>query len=262
MAVFGDVHGNVWALDAVLQAIEAAKADVSIFLGDAVLRVPAPREAMERLRASVDLAVRGNYDWFVIGGFPGEAERIAREPYLPAEVAWTRRQLTPQDVAYLERLPLTTRLFEGTEMHLVVAHASPGKAFGGLFPPPGQHRWGMTDAACRALLEGEPAPTILCGHTHAVMDRRVGRYRILNPGSVSLGWNRADEMDGLARWALLEWEPGGWRVEFREEEYDHRPVWEAYRRWELWPELCRYEKPRWWGERAREFAERCADVRK
>lgn len=226
-----------------------------LFLGDAVLRVPAPRESMALIRSIDAQGVRGNYDWFVIGNFPRQEERFVEEPFLPDEVAWTKELLSDEDLDYLHQLPITFRLFEGTPMEVVVCHASPGRAFGGLFPHPDVHRWGMSDEECLALLEGEPAPTVLCAHTHAVMDRTVGRYRIINPGSVSLGWNERDQMDGLARWALLTWKNGNWQVEFHTETYPHEPVWEAYLRWPLWPKLRDYPKPKWWGERVREFAE-------
>lgn len=254
IAAFADVHGNWWAMEAVFEAIRRERPDLVVFLGDAILRVPAPRETMERLRAFNHQPVRGNYDWFVIGGFPGEEERLRREPFLIDEVAWTRQQLSADDLAYLEAMPIDRRLFPGEPQELLACHASPGKAFGGIFPPPEAHPFGMSDEACLALLEGETAPTLLCGHTHAAMDRQIGPYRVINPGSVSLGWNERDEMDGYARWALLDWDGRRWRVSFRREGYDHRRVWEAYRNWPLWPQTRRYEKPRWWGERARRFA--------
>lgn len=261
LALFADVHGNPWALESILRAIRREKPDQVIFLGDALLRVPAPKESIELIRSIPHISIRGNYDWFVIGGFPGQERRFQEEPFLPDEIAWTKEQLSADDLKYLDDMPLTVRLFEGTPQEVVLCHASPGKAFGGIFPPPEKHDWGMTDDQVRPLLEGESAPTVLCAHTHAVMDRRIDRYRVINPGSVSLGWNQHAEMDAYARWALITWNGRDWDVDFRAEAYPTKPVWDAYLKWPLWPMVRNYPKPKWWGEKAEYFANNAAAAR-
>ncbi len=257
IALFSDTHGNAVALAAVLAAIQRESPDVVAFLGDAVMRVPMPAETMALLRSLPHVAVRGNYDWIVTGDFPNRERRFATEPFLPAEIAWVRQRLSTEDKAYLDQLPITVRLFSGTPHEIVLCHASPGKCFGGLVPAY-SHCGPMTDEQTLALLEGEPAPLVACGHTHCGMDRTVGRYRIINAGSVSLGWSLHDNIDGLAWWALLDRRPAGWQVQFRSASYDHTRVWRAYEAWELWPLLREYKHPRWWGDEARRWAMRQA----
>jgi predicted phosphodiesterase len=257
IALFSDVHGNAVALAAVLAAIQRESPDVVAFLGDAVLRVPMPAETMALLRSLPHIAVRGNYDWMLTGDFPNREERFAAEPFLPAEIAWVGEQLSTEDTTYLDQLPMTVRLFSGTPQEIVLCHASPGKCFGGLFKV-NSHFKPMTDEQALALLEGEPATLIACGHTHCGMDRTVGRYRIINAGSVSLGWNLQDTADDRAWWALLDWRPEGWQVQFRSASYDHIRVWQAYEAWELWPLMQEHRKPRGWGEAVNQWAMRQA----
>ena len=177
IAAFADIHGNVVALQAVLAAVQQAKPDLVVFLGDALGRVPMPAQTMALLHSVSHIAVRGNYDWIATGDFPNKEERFAHAPYLQIEVAWLQAQLTQADMAYLTDSPLDQRLFIGTAQEIVICHASPGRCWNGLFPV-NSHYKQMSDAECLGLLLGESAPMVLCGHTHAVTDRMVGLIRV------------------------------------------------------------------------------------
>jgi predicted phosphodiesterase len=48
------------------------------------------------------------------------------------------------------------------------------------------------------ILDGVTQDLVVCGHTHAQFDRRVGGTRLLNPGSVGLPFGAPG-----AHWALL-----------------------------------------------------------
>ena len=65
IAILGDVHGNVAALDAALAEIEAARPDAIAITGDLVMNGPRPSEVLARVRA-LDSAgaavVQGNTD--------------------------------------------------------------------------------------------------------------------------------------------------------------------------------------------------------
>ncbi|NIQ52254.1 MAG: metallophosphoesterase, partial [Gammaproteobacteria bacterium] len=63
----------------------------------------------------------------------------------------------------------------------------------------------------RPVLEPTGADLMVCGHTHMQFDRRVGRCRVVNAGSVGMPFGATG-----AHWALLG--PGG--VELRRTEYD------------------------------------------
>lgn len=252
IAVFADIHGNATALEAVLNDVRRARPGEVVFLGDALLRVPMPAETMELLRAENPMAVGGNYDRIVCRSLPNLEERFAQEPYLDAEIAWTCDRITPEDQAYLRALPSCIRLFAGTWQEVCFVHGSPF-SFRGLFPQ-------MSDDECMALLRDEPASTIVCGHTHAAMDRTVGRYRIVNPGSVMLGRGPSGSMDGRAWWILLSWDGSRWRVKFRSTEYDHRRVWEAFATWHLLPLMQQHEERRHHIEQARRWAEHRAGL--
>ena len=70
IAVLADIHGNLLALDAVLDDLKhRGGADITVNLGDCVSGPLWPRETMERLQALDLPTVRGNHD-----------RRVAQDP--------------------------------------------------------------------------------------------------------------------------------------------------------------------------------------
>ena len=61
-ALYSDIHGNSAALDAVLADIAAAGITERYCLGDLVGYGPDPSGVIERVRATGDPVIRGNYD--------------------------------------------------------------------------------------------------------------------------------------------------------------------------------------------------------
>ena len=72
VAVISDVHGNLPALEAVLDAIDHVEVDLVVSNGD-VAAGPMPRETIERLMRLGDRArlVRGNADRAMVAAFDG-----------------------------------------------------------------------------------------------------------------------------------------------------------------------------------------------
>ena len=62
----------------------------------------------------------------------------------------------------------------------------------------------LTDEEIATLLQGVDAPTIIAAHSHLSLNRKVGDYHLINPGSVGV------PIDGIhgASYALLEGTPG------------------------------------------------------
>ncbi len=97
--VLSDVHGNRFGLEAVLQ--HGADCDAVLCLGDVVGYGAHPNECCEMLRERGAVCLSGNHDAAVFGGISTEwFNDIAA-----TAVAWTRRALTPENLAWLETLP-------------------------------------------------------------------------------------------------------------------------------------------------------------
>ncbi|WP_040382829.1 metallophosphoesterase family protein [Deinococcus apachensis] len=215
VAVISDVHGNAFALEAVLREVRQADPDVTVNLGDQVEGSADPARAaalqLELARAGA-LEVRGNNEEKL---WPGGR----RSPLSHEYGAWLESHVDPELLARLAALPLTARALDGA---LFACHGTPESAWDSLlwvWQPEGEgkgfYRARDPRELC-ALVEPLEAEVVLCGHTHRPGGTRVGDTLVVNAGAVS------DQVDGdpRARWTLLTRGRGGWSVEFRSVPYD------------------------------------------
>ncbi len=116
LAIVSDIHANLEALQATLQQISTQQVDRIVCLGDVVGYNTNPVECIALLRGCNPLWVAGNHDRAVTGqittaGFSHTAARA---------IAWTRTQLSADDVDFLAGLPLKASL----EAHLIAVHGA------------------------------------------------------------------------------------------------------------------------------------------
>ncbi len=203
VAALYDIHGNLPALEAVLEQIRAAQVDRIVVGGD-VLPGPLP---VETLTSLLDLPIpveyiQGNGEVAVLAALEG------REAYaLPKQVQeimrWTAQQLTAEHVGVLAGWPKTVRLEIPGLGEVLFCHATPrneNENFTRLTP----------EEVLLPLFEGLHASVVVCGHTHMQFDRMVGKTRVVNAGSVGMPFG-----DPGADWLLL-----GPDVELRHTNYD------------------------------------------
>ena len=113
-AILGDIHSNLAAFEAVLEDIERkGKADELWCLGDIVGYGPDPHQCIELLRQHNHLCVAGNHDWAAIG----KADISLFNPVAAMACRWTAKQLNPEEVHYLENLPLVLQRDDFTLVH-------------------------------------------------------------------------------------------------------------------------------------------------
>jgi predicted phosphodiesterase len=187
-AVLADIHGQLPALDAVLDEVDAAAADVIVLLGDIALG-PMPAETLDRLAALGDRAVwvHGNCEREMITAFDGGD---LPEPY--AEMARGSAGLIDRvHRDLLDNLPLTVTLDIDGLGPTVFCHASPRRDDEMILVDSPPRRWAE-------VLAGVDAETVIFGHTHMPFDRLAGGHRVVNAGSVGMPYGHPG-----ASWALL-----------------------------------------------------------
>lgn len=203
--VISDIHANLAALEAVLEDAAQFNYEKVWCLGDIVGYGPEPDECTARIKALGALTVVGNHDWAVLG-------RMDVEDFNPEAgraVLWTRQQLKPESLAWLNALPREP-LAEG---EFTLTHGSPRDPV---------WEYVMNAAIARANLEHFGTPACLVGHTHVpavyLWQNGEGRPRvlllqagedapirgheraILNPGSVG----QPRDNDSRAAYAILD----------------------------------------------------------
>jgi len=198
LAVLYDVHGNLPALEAVLDDAFAAGADRFVLGGDYCVWGPWPRETLERLQALPAASwIRGNSDRALLG----EDDLFGPD----GAYTFTRGALLREQIEWLHALP--ERVSFGGELFCHASPLSDEETFG---PKPG-----LGD---ERLLAGEHRRLIVFGHSH-IQFRRPGPAEtvLVNPGSVGLPLDG----DTRAAWALRS--PDG-EIELRRTEYDSAPT--------------------------------------
>ena len=193
-----DVHGNLAALEAVLEDARGQGVDVFVLGGDYALFGPQPRETLERLRALDATWIRGNGERWTAR--PGEAPG---DDVVQGAIAASRQALDADDVGALAALPGEVAL-NGT----LYVHGSPQSDVRSFFPTPADDE--------DELLDGVDAPRVVFGHTHLPF-RRVNARRgieLVNPGSVGMPF----DTDPRAAYAIVHDDR---RIEHRRIPYDH-----------------------------------------
>ena len=204
VAALYDVHGNLPALEAALEDLDEAGADVILSGGDLLLG-PQPSECLELLRARDATFIRGNCDRTVVNGADSDDPWVERNE-------WTAARLSDEQVEFVRSWPEVLRFDVDGLGRALFCHGSPRsdeEIITAITPP----------KRLDPILDGVLEDLIVCGHTHVQFDRMVGDRRLVNAGSVGLPY---EGEAGIAPWALFG--PG---VELRHARYDVRLAVEA-----------------------------------
>lgn len=200
VAIFSDMHGNLAATRAVLDAIDQAAPDAVYCLGDLVGYGAFPNEVAELMRARQIPTIMGNYDDGV--GYDrddcGCAYKDADETERGQQsLHWTRDKTTDDIKAYLRTLEPEIRFdAEGQRVRLV--HGSPRRMNEYLFEDRDQH-------SLERIAQQADCDVLVFGHTHKPWVRTIEGVRFVNDGSVG----KPKDGDPRAAWALLTFEPDG-----------------------------------------------------
>ncbi|MDO9409870.1 metallophosphoesterase [Patulibacter sp.] len=213
LALLYDVHGNLAALEAVIDDAEAAGATAWLVGGDVSAFGPWPVDALRRLRGLQDARwIRGNHERWAV-----ETADVPDVPLARGGVVAAREALGPATVAELYATSPWQRVPGGEAWH-----ASPRSDVDGFGAEPSDDDAG--------LLEQRTPDLLVVGHTHVQLRREVvrtdgGTTTVVNPGSVGLPFDG----DPRAAYGLLD-DDGA--VELRRVEYDaERAVAEQAARW-------------------------------
>ena len=209
IAVIADIHGNTWALDAVLADIRGRNIATIVNLGDCVYGSLDPAGTAERLMGANIITIAGNQDREIFD--ESEQVRGSRDHH------FVTGRLSAAQLDWLQHLPATQIVGD-----LFLCHGTPASDLIYLLEHVTEQGVFLRDsAAIMADLVGVGQPVVVCGHSH--VPRTVclpdGRL-VVNPGSVGVPAYEDDlpyphVMEAgspHARYAVLS-RQGGWAVE-------------------------------------------------
>jgi putative phosphoesterase len=205
IAIVSDIHGNIDALNAVIQSTEFVSCDVKINLGDSIGYYLNPYEVLIKLKEFNFISIKGNHEEILEKAISSETFlREATEKFgLSFQICI--ESLNESQLEDLFNLPQSKTI--PTEMgNIVLFHGSPVSSTDYVYP----------DADLTEIARNIPSGCkwMILGNTHWPMLRRVGFTTIINPGSVGQSRNGS----GMAHWAILDTQTSS--ITFLEVAYD------------------------------------------
>jgi putative phosphoesterase len=209
IALIGDVHANLPALEAVLAHAQQQGTEAIWNVGDLIGFGAFPDQVVKRVRKENVLSVLGELDGRVLRFKKSKVKwrkEMRVEEYLVLE--WAYDNLSKGSRKYLRFLSKEMRT--GVKgRRILLTHAGPGSSKKELTPDASKDRLSQ-------LAQEAKADVIVCGHSHRPFAMSAGDVLFVNPGSV--GWPR----DGRpqASYATLAFKAEDIQVRHHRLEYD------------------------------------------
>ena len=203
VAALYDIHGNLPALEAVLEEVRRESVDAIVIGGD-IFPGPLSIETLNLLLALNEPVrfLHGNCDRMVLELAEGHDTDPIPADRRPA-FDWFAKRLGPEHRSMLAGWPGTIRLRIAGIGEVFFCHATPRNdtdIFTRLTP----------EDRLRPVFENLGAEVVVCGHTHMQFERTIGGVRVVNAGSVGMPFGRPG-----AYWVWL-----GPDVQMRRTDYD------------------------------------------
>jgi len=192
VALLGDVHANLPALEAVLAHAGKYPIEAVWNTGDFVGYGAFPDEVVQRLKEKKAVGIIGNYDLKVLQVKEEKAAwKKSKVPEKWQAFKWAHEHLSKDSRDYLRSLPQELR-FKAAGKKFLLIHGSPLSIKERLTSD-------TPDKRLRELSQAAKADVIICGHSHRPFVRELDGVYFVNPGSVG----RPDDGDPRASYAIL-----------------------------------------------------------
>lgn len=211
LAVISDIHGNLFALEKVLEDIEHEKCDNIICLGDLAMAGPEPDKTVELVKQMNWDVVQGNTDKMIVefneemfNALKGQIPIMANALRNDAEV------ISDENKEYLKNLPEKLEININNTPILLV-HGSPRRNNEDILPD-------LPLEKVEEMVEGTDSRLILCGHTHLPCGYQTNSGKtVVNVGSVGRPFTEKP----VSCYAIVTFDEIGFGVEHKFVEYDN-----------------------------------------
>jgi putative phosphoesterase len=209
IGLLGDIHGNYYALKAVLNSIKKKNIDTLLIVGDFVGYYFWPVEVFELLKDWNMVAICGNHDRMLKDAANEENYRLKVRKKYGSGLDIALDQLDEKRIEWLNNLPDSVE-YEVDYGSILLCHGSPWDGDEYVYPD--------SESESLRRYANLDVKWVVQGHTHYPMHKEIGDVTIINPGSVGQPRNRQLG----AQWALLDTRLN--KVDFYCEQYDIKIV--------------------------------------
>lgn len=216
IAVLSDIHGNLLALEAVLEDIQKKGCEKILFLGDYALAGPEPGDTVNFCISlsehdNVEM-IQGNTDKMIADFSEDIYNNVAQgAPVMANALREEAKTLSNNQIEFLRNLPTQKELtVDGVKILMV--HGSPRRNNEDILP-------NTPLEEVEEMLKGTDADLILCGHTHLPCGfQTTTKQTVVNDGSVGRPFTQNPE----SCYAIISTTgDGGFEVEHNFVKYDN-----------------------------------------
>lgn len=198
IAVISDIHGNLDALERVMDRIKQKGCTKIFCLGDIAMAGPEPKEAVEKIQELLHTedfyVIQGNTDKMLsVFSFDTYNSVCEKNMVMGAAYLSDSQLLNSAEKKFLAELPELKRL-ELYGIKILLVHGSPRKNDENIYPD-------MPIAEVEEMIKGTDADVIFCGHTHMPCGyQTTTNQTVINVGSVGRPFAQTPE----ACFAIME----------------------------------------------------------
>jgi len=216
IAVISDVHGNIWALEAVLENIKQRKIDHIFDLGDSLEGTLEPQKTFELFKSYNIKSLKGNQDKLILDSIDKENTNQT--------IKYVINQLDQEALKWLNQLP-DERILNDS---VIMFHGTNSNNSEYLVEKSNVNYVGIKSVVeLDKILSKIKQKTILCGHSHTPRLLETKNKTVINPGSVGLQayddelpiFNENEKFNPRAKYCILQF-TSKLNVEFITVSYD------------------------------------------
>ncbi len=179
IAIISDIHGNLEALNCVLNDIEKRNITTIYCLGDIIVKGVNSSECIELVKEKCSLVLRGNCDEYFSKkqNLEGKTE-VSKRNYI-----WNHEKLTEEQRKYLQNLPFSHEFYMSGSL-IRLFHATPEKIDGFIASIDALEQKRKLFLPSKYTQSQEIADIVIYGHNHVQYLDRLYNKTIINVGSV------------------------------------------------------------------------------
>ena len=213
LALMGDIHANLSALEAVLNAANKERIDYYLITGDFLGYYYEPRSVIDRVIKLSGLSIAGNHDIMFLNARAQTKRQLelikSYQKKYGSSLEIALSELGSSHINFLASLKKVERVcLDGLSFE--IAHGSPWDADAYVYPD--------SDKAIWERLNSSMSDYVILGHTHYQFSKNLSDTVVINPGSVG---QPRDRKPGAA-WTIFDTNTK--IVEHRREAYEIAPL--------------------------------------
>lgn len=179
IAIISDIHGNLEALNSVIEDIKERKIEKIFCLGDIVAKGTHQEECVNLIKENCEIVLKGNCDDY----FTSKIDRETKPEIELKRIDWINSKLSDESKNFLKSLPYSFEFYLSGRL-VRLFHATPNKINGFVGNIDTIDRLYSLFLPSKNTISNKKADVVVYGHIHTPFIQRIYNRTIINSGSV------------------------------------------------------------------------------